>query len=323
MSLRAALIAGREFRTYVFTVSFWLSVALGPLLAIGASFLIPSPPSSGGPAGLVLSRSPEGRQEVRFGVDVSEAARREILRSLAHGSAAPVGQPPPAQSDAAPIVPRLLLVVAVWAVVTGSTGMGLHAVARERAARTLEGLLALAKPWEIVAGKLLGVALVGLLVLSMWLIGGAATGAGSLLGSPAPSHLPTAAEGVRMVLLVASAVAFYGLLAIGIGGRARDISDAQNLARPLFALLLIAFFASLISALGDAGTLPWLGYAPPFSPFLLLLHPRPPAEEGVIAVLLVAGCGWAAAFAASSLRMGPTGRRRLLHAVASRLRRPA
>lgn len=321
MSARAGLIAGREFRTYVLTVSFWLSLALGPLLAAGGAFLIPAPPAPGSAASLVLSRGPDGHQVVRFDENVSEAAKREILRSLAQGAAARVA-PPPVVAPSDGTLPRLLLVVGVWAVVTASTGMCLHALARERAGRTLEGLLALARPWEIVLGKLLGVTAVAVLVLAVWLVGGvAAIGLGSPSGSMPPLHLPTASAVVRMVLLVASAVALYGLVAIGVGGRARDISDAQNLSRPMFAVLLLAFFASLMSAVGGAGVLPWLGYAPPFAPFLLLLHPRPLVEEAAATALLVAGCAWAAAFAASSVRMGPAAQRgRTLHFIASRLR---
>jgi ABC-type Na+ efflux pump permease subunit len=55
---------------------------------------------------------------------------------------------------------------------------------------------------------------------------------------------------------------------------ARDSASAQNLARPMFAILVIAFFVALASAAGGTSSaISWLLYVPVFTPFLLLLYP--------------------------------------------------
>ncbi len=180
-------------------------------------------------------------------------------------------------------VSRFALVMILWLTLTGSLGMLLQAVVRERANRALEGLLAAARPWEIMAGKLAGVGGVSVLILCAWL-GGAAC-----LSTFVPSQtglaprvfagLAEPAVLLRAALVYLLAYAFYGSLTVGIGAAARDVAAAQNLSRPMFAVLLAVFFMALTGMSG--GNLSWLLYVPPFTPFILLL--RPPADLPFVA----------------------------------------
>jgi ABC-type Na+ efflux pump permease subunit len=113
--------------------------------------------------------------------------------------------------------------------------------------------------------------------MSIWLVGGAAVAA-----SPAGGHSPVVAAGLKQFgefrsLLLAAAVfvlafAMYGSAMIGLGALARDVAAAQNLSRPVFALLLAVFFVGLGQVAGmGAGALPSLALLPPFAPFALLL----------------------------------------------------
>jgi len=167
------------------------------------------------------------------------------------------------------------LVMMLWLTLTGSLGMLLQAVVRERANRALEGLLAAVRPADIVFGKLAGVGAVSALVIGAWLgsaalLAGVATkgaGFGALVLGEFADPIPLARGGLIYVL----AFAFYGLLTMALGSAARDTVQAQNLSRPMFAVLLAAFFAALASTAGASRALDWLVYLPPFAPFLLLL----------------------------------------------------
>jgi ABC-2 type transport system permease protein len=207
-------------------------------------------------------------------------------------------QPPAAIPEAAA---RFGLVMALWLTLTGSLGMLLQAVVRERANRALESLLASARPADIVAGKIAGVGAVSLLVLSAWL------GSGALLAPLAPQSaglgpalwaaLANPFALTRAILVYVLAFAFYGLVTVALGARARDSAEAQNLVRPMFAVLLAVFFAALLSAGRPDGPLAWLAFAPPFTPFMLLMAPPgsldPMSEMAALALLsaatLVAG----------------------------------
>jgi len=165
----------------------------------------------------------------------------------------------------------------LWLTLTGSLGMLLQAVVRERANRALEGLLAAAKPWEIVVGKLAGVGAVSALILAAWL---GSAGALAVLAPSGAGLFHAVIGGVAAPLMLARAAGlyglaygFYGLVTVAVGASARDSAAAQNLSRPMFAVLLAAFFVALAAVSGAAGKLAWLVFAPPFTPFMLLLEP--------------------------------------------------
>ncbi len=86
--------------------------------------------------------------------------------------------------------------------------------------------------------------------------------------------------------------------------------------RPLFVLLLAAFFAALAAATG--AQLAWLLYVPPITPFMLLLRPLDqawsPGALGALVSLLVATAG-AGAWAVQSLSLTPKPFRPLRHAA--------
>jgi ABC-type Na+ efflux pump permease subunit len=89
---------------------------------------------------------------------------------------------------------------------------------------------------------------------------------------------------------------FYGFVTVALGATAPDTSAAQNYSRPMFMVLLAAFFAALAGASGAQG-LDWLVYAPPFTPFMLLLKAPSLATELAALGLLTAAAvaaGWLA-----------------------------
>ena len=330
------LIAEREFRAYAATVSFWIALAVGPLVMAGAlaaaglashaaqvptvaiqadnaalardgaaalieaartenrAILLAKPGEAAKAASLlVLTAARDGAPLTRFigAAPLSAAGQALVARTVERdGALRRLGAPTPTQTplppakpaaqptarDAAPLT-RFSLVMMLWLTLTGSLGMLLQAVVRERANRGLESLLAAARPWEIVFGKLVGVGCVSLLVLGAWL--GAAIAmapmtpsAGGLM-SAVLQGLADPAAVLRAMVIYALAFAFYGLATVAVGAAARDTAAAQNLSRPMFAVLLAAFFAALTASLGGAAQLSWLVYAPPFTPFMLLLHP--------------------------------------------------
>lgn len=335
------LIAEREFRTYVATLSFWVALAVGPLAAGGGLILAqnaqhPVQPVmvqivsqnsdltrdaqaalreaamlegrrlAFGGSGLRLTVNAVSPQMVELAFTenfpLSDAGRtlvaRTLERDLARRSsdAAPLqvhqmALPAPHRPDAAAAA-RFLSMLVLWLTLTGSLGMLLQTVVRERATRALESLLAAAAPWQIMMGKLLGVGGVSLLVLFSWLGSSAALSFAVPESGLAPAIIAELARPallLRAALIYCVAYAFYGSVTVALGAMARDSASAQNLARPMFALLVIAFFVALASAMGGAPLAPSrLFYVPVFTPFLLLLQP-PEATAWMVQIgLLVA-----------------------------------
>lgn len=285
------LIAAREFRAYVTTGSFWLALAIGPLLTGGGMLLARTPPPP--QEALVLSGEADGGYDARFSKDfpLSEAGRAQIVEVLrSEGSAVRAAPVKKAQASDLEGASRFLLVILLWVTLVGSLGMLLQAVVRERANRALEILLSAARPLDIVLGKVLGVGAVSVLVVATWLaapVGAAflAPASGGLLGG----LLQAFAEPVMLLragVIYLLAFGFFGFLTVMVGAMARDSADAQNLARPMFAILLIAFFMAMSTA--DGGTrFAWLVYLPPFTPFMLLVTPASAAVEVFVILQLM------------------------------------
>ena len=274
---------------------------------------------SGSAADLTVSRAADGAVELHFGevFPFSGAARALVARSIEAGllrqkaAAAGPGLPqmrefvPPAPVQDTGQIPRIASMMTLWFVLVGSLGMLLQAVVRERANRALEMLLAAADPWEIVAGKLLGVGALSAVLVLAWL--GSASVA-SIWASPADGgagavlvKIAAASNLARAAVIYVLAFAFYGLVTVGIGAMARDSATAQSLSRPIFAILLVVFFVALGGISGAAGALHWLVYVPPFTPFLLLLwDPNQisvATQLGAICLMLasIVFAGWLAA----------------------------
>jgi ABC-type Na+ efflux pump permease subunit len=115
------------------------------------------------------------------------------------------------------------------------------------------------------------------LVLAAWI---GSSEALALLMPKSQLALSIIAEVTRPVLLLRTAViyglayALYGSVTVAVGALARDSASAQNLSRPMFILLMAAFFIALAQAMASPSASPsWLLYVPPLTPFLLLVYP--------------------------------------------------
>jgi ABC-2 type transport system permease protein len=322
------LIAEREFRTYVATLSFWAALAVGPLAAGGGLLLAerahhPPQPITiavanhdvnlkhSAEAAVKEAASLDGRQvvlagagkkltvvkpqpdliELNFepGFPLSTTARALVERTLERDALRRISQAPLTVHQVSPlslaqgrpnpaVAARILLMAMLWLTLTGSLGMLLQTVARERATRSLESLLAAAAPWQIMAGKLAGVGGVSLLILTTW-VGSAETLAllapkVAGLAPPVLTELTRPGFLARAAVIYVLAYGFFGSVTVALGALARDSASAQNLSRPMFILLMAAFFVALASAMDSAGAAPsLLLYVPAFTPFLMLVYP--------------------------------------------------
>ncbi len=331
------LIAEREFRTYVATLSFWLSLAIAPLAVAAVMFFSSGQPpplavsvhggdgplvqfarqaleEAGrleghtfvfGPDGATLIMVPRTPQilDVTFSADFPLSAqsramvRHLIERDMARVTAGPNAYVVHEKTSGVGTAPdtgrisRMASMIMLWLALTGSLGMLLQAVVRERANRALESLLASAQGWEIVTGKMMGVGAVSLLILGAWF--------GSVLlfsfflppqDGLVPAILTALAQPLELLrdaAIYVCAFAFYGAATVALGAVARDSASAQNAVRPMFVLLLGVFFVALaFPARSDAWS--WLTYLPPFTPFLLLVSsPEAVAPETQLILLIV------------------------------------
>lgn len=164
-------------------------------------------------------------------------------------------------------------------------------VIEEKASRVVEILLSTIRPWQLLAGKIAGIGLLGIVQLVF-----IATFAIVLSLVTGALELPGAAVGVAFVVLAwfVMGFAFYaGLFAVS-GSLVSRMEELQNALVPINLIIFVSFFIS-IGALGDPDSrLAIVASVLPFSaalamPVRIALGSATPPQIALSIALLVAG----------------------------------
>ncbi|GAA5205759.1 ABC transporter permease [Streptomyces thinghirensis] len=164
-------------------------------------------------------------------------------------------------------------------------------VVEEKTSRVVELLLSTIRPWQLLAGKLIGVAVVGLTQLV--LLGGAAV---ALAQGTGAVTLPTAVGGTLVTLGVWFLLGFF-LFAAMLAAAAARVSrqeDLQGVVQPVMLLITTPFVLGIALLSKDAHDplIEWLSLLPPLSPILMpariLLGTAPVWQIALSLVLAVA-----------------------------------
>lgn len=175
----------------------------------------------------------------------------------------------------------------LWSLIITGASILLNSVMEEKANRILEVLLSSASPTEILAGKVLGVALLTLTVLTVWVgIGAAGLTAG----------VPNIARDVAAVLMEGGLLVYFLLYMIGgylmyavlfaaIGAFCETPRDAQTLMGPIMMVLAAPILVMQMALqTPDAPVVKILSWIPFFTPFLM--SARAPSDPPMVEIVL-------------------------------------
>ncbi|MFM8359422.1 MAG: ABC transporter permease [Verrucomicrobiota bacterium] len=267
----------------------------------------------------VLGRELRHREYARLGLDPADVARIE-------GLAAPVEALNPRKSggdervglsDALRQWAPSFFVYLLWIAIFAISQMLLNSVIEEKSNKIIEVLLSSVTPGELMLGKLMGVAAVGLVMVSVWLASmvaamlWAAPAAGvDPQGLPGAGRLPLDALHILRTTWLLPGFAGYFLLGytlyaalfLTVGSLCHTLKDAQNFMGPLMMVLMVPLFLLPFIPRDPNGPLAaTLSWVPLYTPFLMMnrLAANPPWRDVVgTAVLLVGfnalvlwGCG--------------------------------
>jgi ABC-2 type transport system permease protein len=144
-------------------------------------------------------------------------------------------------------------------------------VVEEKATRVVEVLLATVRPVQLLAGKVIGIGLVGL--LQLLLIGAIGLALALALGT---ITLPTGALGTVGIVLLwfVLGYAFYASLFAVAGAVVSRQEELQNSTTPLTLVLVASFFVAISSAFGSSTTplVQICTYLPPTAPLIVPLR---------------------------------------------------
>lgn len=188
-------------------------------------------------------------------------------------------------------------------------------VVEEKSSRVMELVLGAAKPFELMAGKVVGVGALGLaqyaavFVPAVLAIVFQDRIAAVLLGQTASSDLPA---GVTVPILAAFGVFFvlgFALYAVLFAGIASLVSRQEDVSQLITPLVLVATLGYMVSAYSSSGLIPMesplvvaISFIPFFSPYMMLTRMslgQVQAWEPILAVAILAvtivGALWVAA----------------------------
>jgi ABC-2 type transport system permease protein len=175
--------------------------------------------------------------------------------------------------------------------------MLLSSTIEEKSNRIVEVLLSSVTPWELMLGKLLGVAFVGLTLLVAWMISifGVLkyfSGAGDEAANILIHLLIGPGLLVPFVAYFVLGYLLYSSMLLAVGSTCNTLKDAQNFMGPAMVVLMVPLWAMFFIVRDPNGTLAHvLSWVPIFTPFTMMnrMAGDPPLWEivGTFALLAV------------------------------------
>lgn len=238
------------------------------------------------------------RGQRRREIDLSEArfawltnALRLDVRTLDAGGAARAASAGDVLMQWGPVA----FVYILWISIQVVTQMLLSSTVEEKSGKLVEVLLSATDPLAIMAGKIIGTASVGGVIVITWLTTfvGAALGLPALLGIPAALELGGLAANpvylISFIVYYLLGFLLYAALLSGLGALCTTVREAQTLAIPVQSALFLPLLAMVPIARDPSGTLAAvLTWVPPFTPFVMMNRAaQPPAPEVYIGTTLL------------------------------------
>jgi ABC-2 type transport system permease protein len=194
-------------------------------------------------------------------------------------------------------VPMFALVLMFMGVMTGAMHL-LNAIIEEKMSKISEVLLGSVTPFQLLAGKLLGVVTVSLLLTLVYLVGGIY----ALLSFGRLDLIDPVLIGWFLVLMICAALMF-GAIFLAIGSACSDLKDSQSMVQSAMMLIMLAYLASfVVMRAPESGLAVGLSMFPTITPFAMMLRlatpPGPPLWQVLVSVALLiastAAVVWAA-----------------------------
>jgi ABC-2 type transport system permease protein len=218
------------------------------------------------------------------GIDAKVASKLSTRARLDVGSVLAATKAETAATVIAPIV----LMVLLFMTIIGTSQALITSTLEEKGSRVVEVLLSSVSPFQLMAGKVLGVCAVGLTLMVIWGTGGAAALAsqGFLRFFVGPQLLLALVYYLLGFLLI-------GSLMVAVGSACNTLKEAQNLLSPLMVVIALPLLLFVIVMKDPGGPLATgLSFFPLFTPFLMMMRlgsfPSPPAWQIAASIGLLA-----------------------------------
>jgi len=197
-------------------------------------------------------------------------------------------------------MPMFVLILMFLSVMTGSMHL-VNAIIEEKMGKISEVLLGSVTPFQLLAGKLLGVVALSVVLAVIYLIGGIY----ALVSFGRPDLIDPSLIAWFLLFLVLAALMF-GSIFLAVGSACSNLKDSQSMMQPAMMLVMVAYLSSfVVMRAPESGLAVGLSLFPTIAPFAMVLRmvmpPGPPMWQVLLAVMLLVGSTAGAVWAGSRI----------------------
>jgi ABC-2 type transport system permease protein len=164
----------------------------------------------------------------------------------------------------------------MWVAIFTVVNMLLNNMVEEKSNRIIEVLLSSATPWEIMSGKLIGIAGVGLTMMVVWII--SLLGVLKYMAGPSVEWAGVLFEVIQssgllplFALYFFSGYMIYSGLFLAIGSLCSTVKEAQNFMGTATVILMVPLFTMVFVTMDPHGSLAtFLTWVPLYTPFVMM-----------------------------------------------------
>lgn len=182
----------------------------------------------------------------------------------------------------------LMLSLFIYIFIISYGTMVMNSVMEEKTNRIVEIIISSVKPWQLMAGKIIGVGLVGLFQMAIWVLMlfgltmylNATFGPAAGADANPIAQLLAIAGGMDMTSILIFFVLFFiggyllfGSLFAAFGSAVNEMQDAAQFTTPVIMIFVFALYAAMFSMQNPNGPLAvWCSYIPLTSPIVMMVR---------------------------------------------------
>ena len=176
---------------------------------------------------------------------------------------------PEAQRDGAQIVAGYVAGILLFITLQTCAQLVAQGVVEEKSSRVVELLLATVRPWQLMAGKVLGIGVVGLVQVAVVVLGGAGTAAA--LGLVKASDIDLGGTAAWALVWFVVGFVMYSLALAALAALVSRQEDIGSVTAPVVMLMIVPYVIGITIAPWnpDSPIVQWLSYIPFCAPLVM------------------------------------------------------
>jgi ABC-2 type transport system permease protein len=193
----------------------------------------------------------------------------EVGRQIAQATPDVTALEPEPERDSAQIVAGFVAGILLFISLMTAGQLVAQGVVEEKSSRVVELLLAAVRPWQLMAGKVLGIGVIGL--IQVVLVVGAGAGTALALGLVDTSSLNLGVTALWVVIWFVVGFTMYALALAALAALVSRQEDVGSVTAPVITLMMIPYIIGISIAPWDPTNplVVWLSYVPFCAPLLM------------------------------------------------------